>query len=66
MIILSALKSCPEPLDAPAVLAQGFFSHLHKTPADTEYTQVEMWTHAEIWQKAVALQKSWDKAKAPK
>lgn len=42
------------------------FSHLHKTPADTKNAQVEMWTHAEIWQKAVVLQKSWDKAKALK
>lgn len=59
-------QKSPEPLDSPDVLAEGFFSHLHKTPADTKNTQVEMWTHAEVWQKAGVLQKSWDKAKALK
>lgn len=42
MRFLSAPKKSPEPLDAPDVSAEGFFSHLHKTPADTKNTQVEM------------------------
>lgn len=58
------LKNCPEPLDAPAISAQGF--NISTRLQLTLRTQVKMWTYAEIWHKAVVLQKSWDKAKAPK